>query len=228
MIAFKGDTLIRKAVKDRVKECKDAGKLKKFLEWDDVLKEGGIVGCMLGFYDPDAFESEIGLPNWLGHCADRIFNGLPQAQAVLFPDALIDAIKKDAEMDPMKGHFLLKVQQVLAANISSLSANLLAGLETLVASGFAKAPNSTVGDLCDGVGVAIYLSEYEKVLRQDNASREKIDLLLQNISITIDEPVPSIDSGDRLIQIGALARLKREDIFLQLRSALIDSALLLV
>lgn len=76
--------------------------------------EGGrgcFVGCTLQDYDHSRFPEELGWPEWLARLADTIFEGLPRAEASQFGTDLLDAVLVGADLEAVKGPFLLSIQR---------------------------------------------------------------------------------------------------------------------
>lgn len=70
-----------------------------------------------------AYESLIGVPEWLAHLEDTIFEGLPDEEAEKWPEQFAKAIPVGVDLDPVKwkfSAFILKenIERVLTLNIS--------------------------------------------------------------------------------------------------------------
>jgi hypothetical protein len=80
---------------------------------DEIVKgkywEGGkgcAVGCTVHGSDHSAYERELGIPRMLARLEDRIFEGMPNADAKLFPARFISAIPVGADLSLVGWQFL--------------------------------------------------------------------------------------------------------------------------
>lgn len=64
--------------------------------------KGCAVGCTLEAYDHSRYPVELGLPEWLAHLEDRIFEGLPNAEAMTWPDRFLEAIRPGADLEKVR------------------------------------------------------------------------------------------------------------------------------
>lgn len=51
------------------------------------------------------YEKELGIPEWLARLEDTIFEGLPVAEAKLWPERFIKAIPEGVDLEPIKWKF---------------------------------------------------------------------------------------------------------------------------
>lgn len=63
---------------------------------------GCFVGCTLNDYSHSKFPKKLGLPEWLAHLADKIFEGIPKAEAPQFGTDLLNAINVGADLQSVK------------------------------------------------------------------------------------------------------------------------------
>ena len=73
--------------------------------------------------DHTAYETELGIPEWLARLEDTIFEGLPLEEAKLWPEQFLKAVPVGANLEPVKWKFcafILKenIEQVLKLEIS--------------------------------------------------------------------------------------------------------------
>ncbi len=73
--------------------------------WQDG--KGCAVGCTLHSDDHSAYERELGIPQSLAHLEDRIFEGLPKAEARLWPEKFLAAIPVGADLSGVVTEFML-------------------------------------------------------------------------------------------------------------------------
>ena len=62
---------------------------------------GCFIGCTMNEYNHESFGNQIG-PEWLAHLADKIFEGLDQADAPRFGTDLLAAIPVGVDLEPVK------------------------------------------------------------------------------------------------------------------------------
>ena len=55
--------------------------------------------------DHSIYETELGIPEWLARLEDTIFEGLPKAEAVKWPERFTQAIPVGADLGPVKCQF---------------------------------------------------------------------------------------------------------------------------
>ena len=79
---------------------------------DDVIQgtgyengRGCFVGCTLENYDHSRFPVELGWPEWLAHLADKIFEGIPSAEAPQFGTDLLESVPVGVDLESVK-HYL--------------------------------------------------------------------------------------------------------------------------
>lgn len=87
MKAFHGDEKIKKKYVDRVKAHAKADEIVKGQYWKNG--KGCAVGCTIHSADHAAYQTELGIPQWMARLEDRIFEGLPNARAMQLNQAVI-------------------------------------------------------------------------------------------------------------------------------------------
>jgi hypothetical protein len=83
MKTFHNDQKIKDKYVARVQSHMEADAIIQGTGWENG--KGCAVGCTLENYNPKQYEIELGIPNWLAHLEDRIFEGLPNKEAQKFP-----------------------------------------------------------------------------------------------------------------------------------------------
>src|SRR6202022_62014 len=63
---------------------------------------GCAVGCTLNQYNHKAYENELGLPRWLAHLEDRIFEGLPAVEAQQFAVDFLESVPVGTNVDRVR------------------------------------------------------------------------------------------------------------------------------
>lgn len=88
--AFHNDQRIKDKFLARLKSHRAADELVKGIGWENG--KGCAVGCTLDAYDHSLYPTELGLPEWLAGLEDAIFEGLPNAKAMAWPEQFLKAI----------------------------------------------------------------------------------------------------------------------------------------
>src|ERR1700729_4285410 len=109
MIAFHGDKEIKKKYVARLTAHHKADQIIQGISWEDDTKRGCAVGCTLDNYSHQAYETELGIPQWLAKVEDRIFEGLPKEEAPDFARDFLKAINPGSDLEKIKGPFLIIV-----------------------------------------------------------------------------------------------------------------------
>ena len=104
MIAFHGDPATKQKYVDRVRAHAAADRLVRGLGWENG--RGCAIGCTLEKYDHSRYPIELGLPEWLARLEDTIFEHLPEARAMRWPAAFLEAIPVGAVIDDRIRHEL--------------------------------------------------------------------------------------------------------------------------
>jgi hypothetical protein len=66
---------------------------------------GCAVGCTLEAYDHGRYPIELGIPMVLAHLEDRLFELLPKAEAMTWPDRFLLAIRPGADLSKVWSRF---------------------------------------------------------------------------------------------------------------------------
>ena len=86
--AFHNDHSIKQKYLDRIIAHEKADEIIKGTYWEGG--KGCAVGCTLHSSDHARYESELGIPSWLGYVQDRLFEGMPRHKT--FPRRFIQSI----------------------------------------------------------------------------------------------------------------------------------------
>jgi len=89
--AYHGLETKKKKYIERMKAHIVADELIKGVGWANG--KGCAVGCTLNKYNHSAYETELGLPEWLARTEDALFEGLPNKEAMRFPLRFLQAIQ---------------------------------------------------------------------------------------------------------------------------------------
>lgn len=105
--AFHGDPAIKQKYLDRVRAHRAAGNLIQGTGWDG--SKGCAVGCTLEKYDHAAYETELGIPEWLARVKDSLHRGMTENDAMAWPERFLSAIPVGADLEQVKAPFLIYV-----------------------------------------------------------------------------------------------------------------------
>jgi hypothetical protein len=109
--AFHGSPALKAKYLARVRQHREADELVKGKYWEQG--KGCAVGCTLeDRYNEDkhmAYETDLGIPVALARLEDSIFEGLPNAKAMLWPERFLDAIRPGADLTGVADKFMLAV-----------------------------------------------------------------------------------------------------------------------
>jgi hypothetical protein len=98
--AYHNDPAIKAKYLARVREHARLDHLVQGTGWESG--RGCAVGCTLEAYDHSRYPIELGIPEWLAHLEDRIFEGLPWDEARSWPERFLDAIPVGADSEPVQ------------------------------------------------------------------------------------------------------------------------------
>ena len=104
LLAYHNDNAVRQKYLARVELHRQHDQIVKGRYWEDG--KGCAVGCILHSAKHSAAETELGIPAWLMRLIDGIFENLPNAEAVNFPGAFLEAIPVGADLAPVRDQFL--------------------------------------------------------------------------------------------------------------------------
>jgi len=105
--AFHGKASIKKKYLHRVLAHTKADELVKGNYW--VGGKGCAVGCTVHSGDHGAYETELGIPTWLAHLEDTIFEGLENGESKKWPAQFLRAISAGADLEKKKGPILIEI-----------------------------------------------------------------------------------------------------------------------
>lgn len=107
MKAFHNDPAIKAKYLARVDGHTKADNLIRGIGWNGF--RGCAVGCTLEDYDHARYPIELGIPEWLAHVEDRLFEGMTETKAHTWPRDFLNAITPGADLEKIKGPFLIMV-----------------------------------------------------------------------------------------------------------------------
>ena len=113
MVAYHNDPAIKAKYIARIQEHTAADQLIQGTGWENG--KGCAVGCTLEDYDHSRYPIELGIPEWLARLEDRIFEGLPKAEAMAWPEAFLEAIHPGAYLEPVRHQLAIRRMDRLIA-----------------------------------------------------------------------------------------------------------------
>lgn len=90
MKTFHNDPKIKEKYLKRLKQHAEADNIIQGIGWENG--KGCAVGCTLENYGHGQYEIELGIPEWLAHLEDRVFEGLDAEQAKRFPVDFLESV----------------------------------------------------------------------------------------------------------------------------------------
>jgi hypothetical protein len=107
--AFHNKKSVKTLYVNRVKAHRSADEIVKGQYW--IGGKGCAVGCTIHSSIHNAYETELGIPEWLARVEDAIFEGLPDSSAMSWPEKFLSSIKVGANLEKVKVPFLIYVLQ---------------------------------------------------------------------------------------------------------------------
>jgi hypothetical protein len=117
LLAFHGDPKIKRRYLARVRAHRLADEIVKGRYWEDG--KGCAVGCTVHSSNHASYESELGIPAWLAHVEDRLFEGMANDKAKEWPLAFLKAIPVGADLRSVRAQFLVYVLQQTYASFDA-------------------------------------------------------------------------------------------------------------
>lgn len=103
--AFHNDQQIKEKYLSRVHAHRLADEIIKGQYWEGG--KGCAVGCTIHSGEHDRYETELGIPRWLARLQDSIFEGLPNDQALDFPEQFLSSIPVGADLTKVYNRFMI-------------------------------------------------------------------------------------------------------------------------
>jgi hypothetical protein len=89
-VTFHGNPELKRYYLKRIQRHLKMDNLIQGIGWENG--KGCAVGCTLEKYDYAAYETDLGIPEWMARVEDRIFEALPYKEAVAWPEKFLRAI----------------------------------------------------------------------------------------------------------------------------------------
>jgi hypothetical protein len=96
MIAYRNDPSIKDAILKQLEMHRLADEIVKGVYWEDG--KGCAVGCTIHSDNHMEYEARFGIPVMLARLEDRIFEGLPNADAMIWPKRFMSAVRPGSDM----------------------------------------------------------------------------------------------------------------------------------
>ena len=112
LLSFHSDPTLKAEYVARVKAHAEADEIVKGQYWQNG--KGCAVGCTIHSGTHAAYETILGLPEWLARLEDTLFENLPNRKAKLFPGRFLEAIPVGVNLERIKWKFCAFI---LAENI---------------------------------------------------------------------------------------------------------------
>jgi hypothetical protein len=117
MLSYHNDPAVKAKYIARMQAHMDADELIRGTGYNNG--RGCAIGCILNKYQHTAFPKELGLPVWLAHFVDHLFENLPDGQHITFPLELLQAIPIGVDVEPVKHRLaILRLTPLAEANPS--------------------------------------------------------------------------------------------------------------
>jgi hypothetical protein len=108
MLTYHDDPTLKAAVLTELAAHREADQITQGRYWEDG--KGCAVGCLT--HDPngghDQYPSRWGIPEWLAHLEDRVFEGLPAADAKRWPERFMAAIPVGVQIGDDFAHVIAR------------------------------------------------------------------------------------------------------------------------
>ena len=96
LLAYHNDPKIKHKYLSRVRAHRKADELISGTYWEDG--KGCAVGCTIHGSDHSRYLDELGIPVEIAYLEDAIFEGLPNGQALKWPEAFLSAIRPGVDL----------------------------------------------------------------------------------------------------------------------------------
>jgi hypothetical protein len=115
LLSFHGSQATKDKYVARVKEHQEADNIVQGQGWSEG--KGCAVGCTLENYAHSQYPIELGLPEWLAHLQDAIFEGLSLEEAKAFPLQFLEAIPVGVDLEPIRHQLAVLRLSILLVNL---------------------------------------------------------------------------------------------------------------
>jgi hypothetical protein len=105
MLSFHNKQSVKTKYLKRVHAHKIADEIVKGKYWVDG--KGCAVGCTIHSDQHNAYETELGIPEWLAHVEDTLFEGMSACKAKAWPEQFLKAIPVGVDLEQIKIPFIV-------------------------------------------------------------------------------------------------------------------------
>ena len=206
MLTFHGRQELKDQRIAQVRAHREADQLVKGIYWEKG--KGCAVGCTVHGNDHRAYEIELGIPAELAFLEDRIFEGLPNGQAMLWPERFLQAIPVgvDLRLSHISKRFVLALlvdeKRGLLSRCSAGSREGLAKIAEIVRRGIA-AQTPEEADRADRADLAYLAYRADLADVADLADRadlaylaDRAEILLETLAATRPPAGSGLGTGD--------------------------------
>jgi hypothetical protein len=103
LLSFHGDKKIKEKYVNRLRAHAKADELIKGKYWEGG--KGCAVGCTIHSSEHVAYETQLGIPEWLARLEDALFEGLPNGHAKKFAVDFLNAVPVGVNLESLKWKF---------------------------------------------------------------------------------------------------------------------------
>lgn len=116
--AFLNDPKIKTKYLSRVCAHAKADEIVRGIYWEE--DRGCAVGCTIHSSNHNAYETELGIPEWLARVEDQLFEGVSMEYAKTWPVSFLKSINTGANLEKIKGPFLIYVLTEVLSTIDNV------------------------------------------------------------------------------------------------------------
>jgi len=117
MRAFHKDPKVKEKYIERVRSHQIADEIIKGQYWENG--KGCAVGCTVHSSNHNSYEDELGIPRWLARLQDKLFEGMSNEDAKLFPLKFLEAIPLGVDLEKSKAPFFVFLLQTVLTDFDN-------------------------------------------------------------------------------------------------------------
>ena len=115
--AFHNDPKVKEKYITRVKAHQIADEIVQGQYWE--YGKGCAVGCTVHSSDHSSYENELGIPSWIARLQDKLFEGMANEDAKLFPLKFLEAIPVGVDLEKSKAPFLIFLLEIVLTDFDN-------------------------------------------------------------------------------------------------------------
>jgi hypothetical protein len=120
MLAFHNDQKVKEKYVSRVLMHQKADAIIQGTGWDKGKQRGCAVGCTLENYDHSQYPIELGIPEWMAHLEDALFEGMEAESAKKWPLRFLESINVGANLEKVKTPYFIYILEENLKKLESL------------------------------------------------------------------------------------------------------------